>query len=86
MNFGYPLLYCDVSDMKALTVMHKLTTAKKTLLGASMTVALLVWYNLGQELLLILEKLVPLENHLMYKGNKGSCLEEEEALVSCLGY
>lgn len=85
MNFGHPLLCVCVSDMKALTVMHKLTTAKKTSLGASTTVALLVWYNLGQELLLVLEKLVPAENHLMYKGNKGGSLEEE-ALVSCLGY
>lgn len=45
---------------------------------------LLDWYNLVQELILVIERPVPYEDLNVYCQINGGCLEEEQAKVSCL--
>uniref|UniRef100_A0A4W6DQE9 Serine/threonine-protein kinase n=1 Tax=Lates calcarifer TaxID=8187 RepID=A0A4W6DQE9_LATCA len=56
-----------------------------TVLGASAPVSLLDWYDLGQELILVMERPVPSEDLLKYTEFNGGTLQEEEAKVSLSG-
>uniref|UniRef100_A0A3B5B0Q1 non-specific serine/threonine protein kinase n=1 Tax=Stegastes partitus TaxID=144197 RepID=A0A3B5B0Q1_9TELE len=47
------------------------------------TISLLDWYDLGQELILVLERPVPCEDLFDYVAGNGGSLEEEEAKVGC---
>uniref|UniRef100_A0A3B4UHR9 Serine/threonine-protein kinase n=1 Tax=Seriola dumerili TaxID=41447 RepID=A0A3B4UHR9_SERDU len=65
-----------------VAVMLKLAKSrKKGEVGTSAPVALLDWYDLGQELILVLERPVPAEDLLKYTEQKGGCLQEEEGRI-----
>ncbi|XP_051799503.1 serine/threonine-protein kinase pim-2-like [Acanthochromis polyacanthus] len=49
--------------------------------GSSAPISLLDWYDLGQELILVLERPVPSEDLWSYMYNNGGSLEEEKAKI-----
>uniref|UniRef100_A0A3Q3EUX4 Serine/threonine-protein kinase n=1 Tax=Labrus bergylta TaxID=56723 RepID=A0A3Q3EUX4_9LABR len=55
---------------------------KHTVMGTSASVSLLDWYDLDEELILVLERPVPSKDLLNYTRDKGGALQEEEAKVS----
>lgn len=62
-----------------VAVMKKL--AKDLPEGRSPYVTLLDWYDLGQKLILVMERPVPAEDLTEYISKKGGCLDESEAKV-----
>lgn len=68
-----------------VAVMQKLTAGTTGSVGASAPVSLLDWYDLGQELILVMERPVPSEDLLKYTEFNGGTLQEEEAKVSLSG-
>ncbi|XP_018516730.1 serine/threonine-protein kinase pim-1 [Lates calcarifer] len=62
-----------------VAVMQKLTAGTTGSVGASAPVSLLDWYDLGQELILVMERPVPSEDLLKYTEFNGGTLQEEEA-------
>uniref|UniRef100_A0A8C7WSF9 non-specific serine/threonine protein kinase n=1 Tax=Oryzias sinensis TaxID=183150 RepID=A0A8C7WSF9_9TELE len=49
--------------------------------GKAPPVALLDWYEIGGEILLVMERPIPCEDLLHYIGSKGGTLQEEEAKI-----
>nr|XP_046254494.1 uncharacterized protein LOC124064246 [Scatophagus argus] len=66
-----------------VAVMLKLQAGKTGLSGESAAVSLLDWYDLDQELILVLERPVPCMDLLRYVRGNGGALHEEKAKVSC---
>lgn len=51
--------------------------------GTSVAVTLLDWFDLDDELILILERPVPCLDLIDYMNSRGPTLQEQEAKVSC---
>ncbi|XP_061658617.1 serine/threonine-protein kinase pim-1-like isoform X2 [Syngnathoides biaculeatus] len=68
-----------VNMSSEVAVMKKL--AKDSPEGRSPYVTLLDWYNLGQKLILVMERPVPAEDLTEYISRKGGCLDESEAKI-----
>lgn len=64
-----------------VTVVLKLAAGTSGSVGTSAPLSLLDWYDLGQELILVLERPVPCSDLLTYIEANGGSLEEEEAEV-----
>ncbi|XP_029303891.1 serine/threonine-protein kinase pim-1-like [Cottoperca gobio] len=64
-----------------VAVMLKLAARTRGSVGTSAPVALLDWYDLDQELVLVLERPVPAEDLLQYIKVNGGSLQEEEAKI-----
>ena len=62
--------------------MLKLAAGAKGSVGASAPVSLLDWYDLGEELILVLERPFPAVDLSEYIKVNGGSLQEEEAKVS----
>lgn len=65
-----------------VAVMLKLTSGTPGTVGTSAAVSLIDWYDLDQELVLVLERPVPSVDLLKYIEVNGGSLQEEEAQVS----
>ncbi|XP_035494119.2 serine/threonine-protein kinase pim-1-like isoform X3 [Scophthalmus maximus] len=63
-----------------VAIMLKLAGRKKGSVGASAPVSLLDWYDLGQELILVLERPFPSEDLSTYIFENGGSLQEKEAM------
>lgn len=66
-----------------VAIMLKLAAKTSGSVGTSAPVSLLDWYDLDQELILVLERPVPSKDLFQYNTDKGGSLQEEEAKVSC---
>ncbi|XP_034395567.1 serine/threonine-protein kinase pim-1-like [Cyclopterus lumpus] len=64
-----------------VAVMLRLQEETRGSVGASAPVALLDWYDLGQELILVLERPVPAVDLFHYVEGNGGSLPEEEAKI-----
>nr|XP_029134433.1 serine/threonine-protein kinase pim-1-like [Labrus bergylta] len=62
-----------------VAVMKKLASGTPGSVGTSASVSLLDWYDLDEELILVLERPVPSKDLLNYTRDKGGALQEEEA-------
>ncbi|KAF3692530.1 Serine/threonine-protein kinase pim-1 [Channa argus] len=80
-------VYCKAVDRNGkkvsveVAVMLKLAAGRAESMGTAAPVSLLDWYDLGQELILVLERPVPCIDLDSYIGLKGGCLQEEEAKI-----
>lgn len=66
-----------------LAVMSELAAQQKGTVADSAPVELLDWYDLNNELILVLERPVPCQDLFEYCSEKGGYLDEAEAKVSC---
>ncbi|KAK2849572.1 hypothetical protein Q5P01_009406 [Channa striata] len=64
-----------------VAVLLKLADGRAGSAATSALVSLLDWYDLGQKLILVLERPVPCEDLHSYIGLQGGCLQEEEAKI-----
>ncbi|XP_061580289.1 uncharacterized protein LOC133446295 [Cololabis saira] len=64
-----------------VAAMLKLQEANSGLAGQSAPVSLLDWYDLDQELILVMERPMPSEDLCSYIGKNGGPLEEDEARI-----
>ncbi|XP_008295194.1 serine/threonine-protein kinase pim-1-like, partial [Stegastes partitus] len=64
-----------------VATMLKLQAAPPRSVGASAPIELLDWFDLDQELILVLERPVPSKDLLRYVWDNGASLEEEEAKI-----
>ena len=62
--------------------MLKLESTTASSVGQSAPVSLLDWYDLQQELILVLERPMPAEDLAHYIEEHGGSLQEDEAKVS----
>ena len=69
-----------------VAVMLKLSEGSAGSVGTSVSVSLLDWYHLDQELILVLERPVPCEDLFLYIMCNGGPLPEAEAKVSYWGF
>lgn len=65
-----------------VAIMLKLAAETQGSVGTSAPIALLDWYDLDQELILVLERPVPSNDLFNYTKVKGGTLQEDEAKVS----
>lgn len=65
-----------------VAAMLKLQTSTTSSVGTSAPVSLLDWYDLQQELIIVMERPVPAEDLFRYKANNGGTLKEDKAKVS----
>ncbi|XP_008281291.1 serine/threonine-protein kinase pim-1-like [Stegastes partitus] len=61
--------------------MVELQTVPRSSVGASAPIELLDWFDLDQELILVLETPIPCKDLLGYVWDNGASLEEEEAKI-----
>ena len=66
-----------------VAIMLKIADGTTGSVGTSASVSLLDWYDLDQELILVLERPVPCQDLLDYISDHRGCLQEEEAKVRC---
>ena len=66
-----------------VAIMLKVADGTSGSVGTSASVSLLDWYDLDQELILVLERPVPCQDLLDYIGDHDGCLQEDEAKVRC---
>lgn len=66
-----------------VAILLKLAANTSGSAASSAPVSLLDWYDLEQELILVLERPVPCMDLFTYIWSEGSFLKEEEAKVSC---
>ena len=66
-----------------VAIMEKLSARTSGSAGTSAPVSLLDWYDLDQELILVMERPVPCKDLFDYIRDKGGSLQEEETKVSC---
>ena len=66
-----------------VAIMLKLSAAKDDSVGTSAPVSLLDWYDLGHELIVVMERPVPAVDLSTYIKRKRGCLRESKAKVSC---
>ncbi|XP_026184334.1 serine/threonine-protein kinase pim-1-like [Mastacembelus armatus] len=64
-----------------VVIMLKLSGEKAKRVGTSVPVSLLDWYDLGKELILVLERPIPSEDLFKYRERNGGFLEEEKAKI-----
>uniref|UniRef100_A0A3B5BFT5 non-specific serine/threonine protein kinase n=1 Tax=Stegastes partitus TaxID=144197 RepID=A0A3B5BFT5_9TELE len=64
-----------------LKIMVELQTVPRSSVGASAPIELLDWFDLDQELILVLETPIPCKDLLGYVWDNGASLEEEEAKI-----
>ncbi|XP_071321606.1 serine/threonine-protein kinase pim-1-like [Trachinotus anak] len=80
-------VFCTEMDQKGkelsveVAIMLKLSAEKRGSAGTSAPVSLLDWYDLDQELILVLERPVPCEDLLNYLEINGGTLKEKEAKI-----
>lgn len=67
-----------------VAVMLKMSSRKKLSVKKSAPIALLDWYDLDQELVLVLERPVPCKDLYEYCQDNGGSLVEEQAKVNAL--
>lgn len=66
-----------------VAILLKLAANTSGSAASSAPVSLLDWYDLEQELILVLERPVPCMDLFTYIWSEGGSLKEEEAKVSC---
>ncbi|KAM4718274.1 serine/threonine-protein kinase pim-2-like [Anableps anableps] len=64
-----------------VAIMLKLRNLTTSSLGQSAMVSLLDWYDLNQELIVVMERPMPAEDLYVYLNERGGCLKEKEAKI-----
>ncbi|KAL3977230.1 hypothetical protein ACER0C_020719 [Sarotherodon galilaeus] len=86
-HFPKNKVYCKVADESGkklsveVAIMLKLAGEAEGSVGTSAPVSLLEWFDIGRELILVLERPVPAVDLQKYKAENGGSLPEDKAKV-----